>query len=156
MGWPRLCHVGLRFLSVLTLDKVLGIWSAGYFPWLSPAHSHGCHTLVHGRKDQEMQGLPWQNGTLKVCDVMPSAQKGHSGKTMSYHQAGILRLPKRGRVLMSPEDRPFIFPIVSSGTYFLLFIPVFINQWVMSLASQSKRLPSCGSFQNERLQRFRR
>lgn len=68
----------------------------------------------------------------------------------------IPRLPKWGRVLMSPEDKPFIFPIVSPGTYFLLFIPAFVNQWVMSLASESKQLPSCRSFQNEPRQRFGR
>lgn len=33
-----------------------------------------------------MQGAPLaeQNGALEVCDVMPSARKGHVGKTMSY------------------------------------------------------------------------
>lgn len=94
MRWPHLCHFGLRFLSALTLDKVLGIWSAGYFPWLSPSHSHGCHMLVHGRKDQEMQGAPlaewnpegvWCHAkcserTLWENNVLPSGRNSTTAK----------------------------------------------------------------------------
>lgn len=153
---PLFSFVGADDHCIAWLRKWGGLMYAlaGYVPWLSLAILMVTICWLTGGKIKKCRGLLWHNGTSKVCDVMPSTWKGHAlGKQCTTIRQDSTTA-KRGLVLMSPEDKPFIFPIVSWGTYFLLFILAFINQWVMSLASESKRLPSCGSFQNEPHQRF--
>lgn len=91
----------------------------------------------------EKQRAPRQGGSPKRCDVTPTARRGHAlGPAVCGRRAGAPRRPRGGPVLASAEDKPSVFPIVSSGSYFLLFILAFVNQRVKALASESEPPPT--------------
>lgn len=84
IGWPHVC----LFPSDFSLHE----------PWINdeePGQPSMCLgfpllTLIvpicwlTGGNIKKRRGLPWHNGSLKVCDVMPSAWKGHAlGKQCS-------------------------------------------------------------------------
>lgn len=74
-------------------------------------------------------GLPWQGGSPTLCDVTPAARRGRAlGQAVRGRRAGVPRRPGGGPVLASAEDKASVCPIVSSGSYFLLFILAFVNQ----------------------------
>lgn len=73
---------------------------------------------------EKRRGLPQYSGTWRCVMSCRVPGKHELPENNALLASRIPQLPNEDAFSSSAEDRPFIFPIVSSGTCFLLFIPV--------------------------------
>lgn len=130
---PSIAWSGVAASAPLRPPWVNG-WGCGQqavflaFPPAPPPPSQGGAPHLGGTMEKS-GGLPWQGGSPTLCDVTPTARGGRAlGQAVRGRRAGVPRRPGGGPVLASAEDKASVFPIVSSGSYFLLFILAFVNQ----------------------------